>query len=288
MKNTGMKFSLWTDNGALNSKPIFSAFATSLHNNGHDVLYNDMDGDIHVIWSVLWYGRMAPNKIVWDRAKSQGKPVIVLEVGGLKRGTTWKVAINGINRDATFGGLHNDSTRADDLGLFLKPWQFNNEQGDIIIACQHNKSHQWRNQKSVQTWLYESIDLIRQYTNRNIIIRPHPRCPIPAIQYEFKNVQVQTPKHVEGTYDDFDFDCTNAYAVVNWSSNPATQAVMQGVPVFVGPDSLAYDVGNHDLARINSPSMPDRTQWLNDIAYTEWTLDEIEQGIPLNRLTSYL
>ena len=34
--------------------------------------------------------------------------------------------------------------------------------------------------------------------------------------------------------------------------------------------------------------MPDRTQWLNDIAYTEWTLDEIEQGIPFNRLTKYL
>ena len=35
---------------------------------------------------------MAPNKNVWDEAQRQGKPVIVLEVGGLKRGTTWKVA----------------------------------------------------------------------------------------------------------------------------------------------------------------------------------------------------
>ena len=80
MKNTGMKFSLWTDNGALNSKPIFSAFATSLHNNGHSVVYNDMDGDVHVIWSVLWYGRMAPNKVIWDEAQRQGKPVIVLSL----------------------------------------------------------------------------------------------------------------------------------------------------------------------------------------------------------------
>ena len=109
-----------------------------------------------------------------------------------------------------------------------------------------------------------------------------------CIQHEFKNVILQVPSHIPNTYDDFDFDVSEAYAVVNCSSNPATQAVMQGVPVFVGPDSLAYDVGNHDLARINSPSMPDRTQWLNDIAYTEWTLVEIEQGIPLNRLTSYI
>ena len=81
---------------------------------------------------------------------------------------------------------------------------------------------------------------------------------------------------------------SDAYAVVNWSSNPATQAVMQGVPVYVGPDSLAFDVGCTNLASINAPVMPDRTQWLNDIAYTEWTIEEISQGIPLNLLTSKL
>ena len=136
--------------------------------------------------------------------------------------------------------------------------------------------------------MFDSIDLIRQYTNRQIVVRPHPRCPIPAIQYEFKNVKVQQPKQIQGTYDDFDFDPTHAYAVVNWSSNPATQAVMAGVPVFVGPDSLAYDVGNSNLAKINNPSMPDRTQWLNDIAYTEWTIEEISTGFPIKRLTSKL
>ena len=64
--------------------------------------------------------------------------------------------------------------------------------------------------------------------------------------------------------------------------------MIQGIPVFVGPDSLAFDVGCTNLASINGPVMPDRTQWLNDIAYTEWTLEEIEQGIPLKRLTSSL
>ena len=283
-----MKFSLWTNNGALNSKPVFTAFATSLLYHGHSVVYNDMDGDIHVIWSVLWYGRMAPNKVVWDEAKRQGKPVIVLEVSGIKRGITWKVGLNGINREANFGPKGNDDTRVKILGLELKPWQYNNEYGDIIIACQHNKSHQWRNQKSVQTWVFESIDLLRQHTNRKIIVRPHPRCPIPGIQFEFPNVVIQQPQQVIGTYDDFDFDTTNAYAVVNWSSNPATHAVINGVPVFVGPDSLSFDVGCPNLASINAPVMPDRTQWLNDLAYTEWTLDEIEQGLPLNRLTSVL
>ena len=211
---------------------------------------------------------MAPNKAVWDEAQRQGKPVIVLEVGGIKRGTTWKVGLNGINKEANFGPMGNDDSRVRKLGLTLKPWKYNNEYGDIIIACQHAHSHQWRNQKSVQTWVFDSIDLLRQHTNRKIIVRPHPRSPIPGIQHEFKNVILQVPSQIPQTYDDFDFDPSDAYAVINWSSNPATQAVIQGIPVFVGPDSLAYDVGCTNLASINGPVMPDRTQWLNDIAYT--------------------
>ena len=169
-----MKFSLWTDNGALNSKPVFDAFATGANLLGHTVSYNDLHADVDVIWSVLWHGRMSPNKAVWEKAKKENRQVIVLEVGGINRGTTWKVGLNGINRDAYFGRLHNNSSRADALGLLLKPWTINQD-GPIIIACQHNKSHQWRNQKTVQTWLFETIDTIRQHTDRKIIIRPHPR-----------------------------------------------------------------------------------------------------------------
>ena len=29
---------------------------------------------------------------------------------------------------------------------------------------------------------------------------------------------------------------------------------------------------------------PDRTQWLNDYAHTEYTVEEISQGIPLKKL----
>ena len=64
MKNTGMKFSLWTDNGALNSKPIFDAFGSSLLDNGHTVAYNDVDCDVDVIWGVLWYGRTTKFKSI--------------------------------------------------------------------------------------------------------------------------------------------------------------------------------------------------------------------------------
>jgi hypothetical protein len=38
--------------------------------------------DVAVIWSVLWQGRMAGNKKVWDDFRSQGKPVVVVRSWG--------------------------------------------------------------------------------------------------------------------------------------------------------------------------------------------------------------
>jgi hypothetical protein len=275
-----MKFSLWTQYGALNSKPVFDAFANSLNNNGHDVAYNDLSADINVIWSVLFNGRMAGNKAVWE----QQKPTIVLEVGGINRGTTWKVGLNGINRDAYFGPSGNSSDRVRLLGLQVKPWKYD---GEYILVCgQHDKSLQWKDMPAMATWVHDTITFIRAQTDRPIIFRPHPRCPLPAIEHDFKGVKRQDPKQIKDTYDDFDMQFNNIWATVSWSSNPAIHSIINGVPAFTGPSSLAFDVAEQNLRNIENPLYGDRTQWLNDYAHTEYTIQEISQGMPIKYLTS--
>ena len=277
-----MKFSLWTQYGALNSKPVFDAFANSLNNNGHDVAYNDISADVNVIWSVLFNGRMAGNKAVWE----QQKPTIVLEVGGINRGTTWKVGLNGINRDAYFGPSGNSSDRVRLLGLQVKPWKYD---GEYILVCgQHDKSLQWKDMPAMATWVHDTITFIRAQTDRPIIFRPHPRCPLPAIEHDFKHVKRQEPLQIKGSYDDFDMQFDNIWATVSWSSNPAIHSIIDGVPAFTGPSSLAFDVAEQNLRNIENPLYGDRTQWLNDYAHTEYTIEEISQGIPLKHLTSKL
>ncbi len=276
-----MKFGLFTHNGALNSKPVFEAFANGVAHLGHEVVYNDINADVAVIWSVLWHGRMSANKNVWDTFIKQNKKVIVLEVGALFRGTTWKVGINGINKDATFPKGNNNSDRATQFGLELKPW--NTDGSKIVICTQHDKSEQWTNMPTINQWVGNMVNDIRAYTDKEIIIRPHPRCKI-----NIPGVRTIIPKQIPGTYDDFDLEFDDVYAVVNWSSNPATQAVMAGIPVYTGPSSLAWDVSIKDLQNINDPKLHDRTQWLNNLAYTEWSVPEISQGIPIKHLTSEL
>jgi hypothetical protein len=279
-----MKFSLWTHNGALNSRPVFDAFDHSLVAAGHDVLYNDINADVNVIWSVLWNGRMARNEAIWN----QTKPVIVLEVGGIKRGTTWKVGLNGINRDAYFGDMGNSNDRATLLNLEVKPWRTDGEY--ILIAGQHDKSLQWQTMPRMSNWFLNTYDEIRKHTDRLIIFRPHPRCRLEHIERGLKNVYRQEPRHVTNTYDDFDMGFDNVWATISYSSNPGIHSCINGVPAFVSTHSLAYDVANDIdfLHHIEQPLMPDRTQWLNDYAHTEYTIEEIAAGLPLKNLTPKL
>ena len=278
-----MKFSLFTDYGASNSKPVFEAFAESLLAAGHEVSYNDNKADVAVIWSVLWHGKMEPNKKVFDRFSIKGKPVIVLEVGGIKRGTTWKVGLGGVNREAYFAPKGNDDSRAKQLGLELKPYELGEK---IYIIGQHTKSHQWRDESDIKYWTHNTCHEIRQVSDRPIVIRPHPRCLFDIDHFAMPNVELQLPKKIPNTYDDFDFDISDAYAVIAPTSNTGPQSVIAGKPIWTWPASLAYPVSNTSLRMIEKPLMPDRQQWLNDYAHTEYTLEEISQGIPLKHLTN--
>tara|TARA_Y100001937_G_scaffold122580_1_gene184010 strand:- start:583 stop:1458 length:876 start_codon:yes stop_codon:yes gene_type:complete len=285
-----MKISCFTNYGPLNSKPVFQAFLNSVKNAGDTVLENTDDGncDVAVIWSVLWQGKMAKYRNIWQTYRNKNKPVVVLEVGGIKRNTTWKIGINGINREADFANQNVDGERWKKFNIKLQPWD---QTGDKIIICgQHSNSHQWRNNPPMTTWFDQQIAQIRKHTDKPIVIRPHPRNGVSLNASKYQNVKVVTPQRDRRTYDDTDLAerLKSAWAVVSHSSNPAMTAVFSGIPVYVSEASLSYDVGNVSYKNINHPNMPDRQQWANKLAYTEWWTDEIEQGLPWSRIKKRL
>ena len=284
-----MRIEAWPMHGPLNSKTIFQKFIQSMKDTGEDVHINkETNGDVAVIWSVLWRGRMQSYKSVWERYRRAGKPVIVIEVGGLRRNLSFKIGINGINRDADFANQEFDDTRWPLFKHELRPW---NPTGDLIVICgQHDTSEQWKGLPKMSNWIEQQISEIRKYTSRPILVRPHPRNTITIDEKKFSNVKVRLPKRDFRTYDDTDFKATleRTWAVVNHSSNPAMEAVIKGIPVFVSESSLCHDVGNIKLADINTPAMPNRHSWAHKLAYTEWFEDEIEKGLPWARIKARL
>lgn len=273
-----MKISLFDNFGALNSGPVFRAFEQGLGALGIRSASHDLDADVAVIWSHLWSGRMRHNQEIWKTFRDTGRDVIVLEVGMLKRSRTWKIGLNGVNRRAWFG-QGGQGNRAQMLGIHLQPWR----QGEnIVIAVQRSDSEQWSGLPEPKTWVEQTVAKIKSITDRPIVVRPHPRQRIGNIS----GVIVRQPQPLINTYDGFDFDAdlANAWCVINENSGPGCQSVIAGVPAFVGTDSLAAPVANLGLLDIEKPWMPDRTAWLEDIAHTEWTTEEIASGYPLQRL----
>jgi hypothetical protein len=273
-----MKISLFNNFGAKNSVPVFQAIAQGLVAQGHTVVYHDTTADAAVIWSMLWAGRMRSNREVYTLFRRQGRPVIVAEVGMIQRGKTWKIGVNGTG----IGSYNFDNlvpNRAATLGLSLKPWRSGT---NIVIAMQRHDSEQWHDQPPINQWLESTVAEIRKHSNRPIVIRPHPRsgCQIPP------GCLIDRPHFNAGSYDDFDFErvLDTAHCVLNWNSGPGPQAVIHGVPAFVGPTSLASPIANWDLSQIEKPPRPDRTQWLEELVHTEWTVEEIKTGLPFQRL----
>jgi hypothetical protein len=282
-----MKLSIFPNFGALNSIPVFEAFTQGAKNIGYEVVTHDLNADVYVIWSVLWHGRMAQNKPIWDYAKKNKKPVLVLEVGCLRRGETWRVGLNHVNNLGFFAHTTNlIPNRSKKLGIQLQPWSTTGS--SILICGQHSKSEQWINKPDPLTWVKNIVDTIKIRTNRPIIFRPHPRDYQWARHLSYKGIKIRIPNKIQGSYDSFDFedDLSNAWAVVNPSSNTGILSVINGVPAFVDNESLAVSVADTTLSTIEHPSNPRREEWLEQLCHTEWTIEEISKGIPLERLFS--
>lgn len=273
-----MKFRLYQQYGALNSPPVFQAFREGVKNSGHE-LSNDDDA-IPVIWSVLWLGRMASNELVYKSAIKKNIPVVIIEVSNFNRGITWRISKNNINRLGHFGNeIDLDNDRPRKLGLSLQPMNAKRK-ATVLVTTQHSKSLQWQNMPSTDEWLKQTIDKIKQHTDRPVVVRPHPR----ALVRNFpQGVTIETPRKLPNTYDDFDLRYDH-HCIINHNSGPTVQAVYKGCPAICHSTGLAFEV-SEDWNNLDDPKFKgDRDQWLIKISHTEWKLDEISKGIPIKRL----
>lgn len=271
---------------AKNSVPVISAMLTSLRQAGVSTQENSWDADAAIIWSVLWAGRMAANQAVWSHYRSLGRPVIVIDVGALYRGETWKIALNSITADGYYGHTENlDWDRPRRLGISLAINLTCNPR--IVIAAQHARSLQVAGLVSMEGWVIQQVEQLRTVTDRPIVVRPHPRSPLDSagLVHLPPDVIIEHPVKIVNTYDSHNlaFDC---HAMVNHNSGPGIQAAIAGTRPIVDVSSLAHPVSiTH--ADIDRPYDQDRDQWLVELCHTEYTVEEINKGLWLRRLETH-
>jgi hypothetical protein len=279
-----MKLAYFPKHCALNSHEPMQAFLSSCRNNGIELAENSLDADAAVIWSVTWAGRLQGNESVYQTYRQTGRPVIVLEVGALHRGYTWKIAVNNITANGFYG--HRDNLDWDRPAKLKLPKASTAPPcPSILIAAQHSRSLQVEQLASVDQWIQNTVREIKTHTDRPIVLRPHPRSRVDA-ELLPADVVVQTPLKIPGTHDNFDIDYQH-HAVINYNSGAGVQAALAGAVVIVDPTSLAYPVSN-SITTIEQPVDIDQTLWRVEIAHTEYLTDEIERGLWIPRLAPQL
>ena len=160
------------------------------------------------------------------------------------------------------------------------------QDGDYILLCMQKVGDASLRGADVFAWTEQSVNQIRQYTDKKIIIRPHPLYRKSAQHNTLKekvlavaDVHWQEADITKPNFRPIAEQLKNAWCTVTYSSGTGIDAVINGVPnVACDTGSMVYDVSSKDIAEIENPYRGDKTEWANKIAHCQWNIDEFESG----------
>ena len=169
----------------------------------------------------------------------------------------------------------------------------------ITIALQRPldaslKSSERLRPEKYMSWIIKTISQLQHKTDLPIHIRSHPD----SLQQEDEQKWLQSVKNKIS--DDVIWDTSpvpfktameNCALCVTYNSGASVDAALLGVPVMAcDPGSFAWDISIHNTENWN-PNIsytPARQQWLNNLSYMEWSIEEMEEGLPWQHLRQEL
>jgi hypothetical protein len=148
-----------------------------------------------------------------------------------------------------------------DLGITLKDYRHH---GNHILLCLQRNGGWSMKEYDVQEWALATINEIRKYSDRPIIIRGHPGDKAAKEYLDPRSPKCRLKNLPNVTFSDFNRtllqDLQGAWAVVNHNSSPVVGAAIEGYPIFVTDPikSQCREIANIDISRIEAPDCPDR------------------------------
>ncbi len=283
------------------------AFATSLSRAGHDMEWVEAASyrtcNLAVIYGFPGLGGQGRRHAVRQSITAAHKRTVLIvetplfgrKVPALKRGILpfiirrpdetfdrFRVSLNGCFWDD--GIFCNEPTEAGrwsalrkELGLEVKDYRKHGEH--LLLAGQVPGDASLRG-VDILGWMENTARELADASDRPIVIRPHPRSDHNALASMMR--RLQTVRRIAwdvkpgGSLRD---SLTNAWATVTFSSGAAIDSLLMGIPaISMCPSSMAWPVTDHDIQKVNLPTLYDRHPWLDQLAHSQWTIAEIESG----------
>ena len=274
-----MKVGVFYPNNNQEHLAVLTAFATGIKRKGVDVemipleLYKPVD--MAVVFGVHKKGMPIsyPRGRVIREQTAARLPVIVLEKGYVHRREYYAAGFGGLNGRAFFNNEDSPSDRWEQLKVELRPPQLN-PKGHFLV-CGQVPTDASVQHIDIHKWTENMCKFISSHTKNKVIFRPHPLAR--HITPEIAGVETSSRTLME--------DFENCRAVVTFNSNAAVDAAIEGIPTFAeDKGSMAFSVSANKIAYMQNPVTLKRTQWANDLAYTQWTLQEMANGLPWEHL----
>lgn len=207
------------------------------------------------------------SRSIFDAYREAGAPVVFWDKGYSRRGYR-RVAVGDFQPNGYFQREPRPADRWEGLGIKLASYAGGGDA--ILFDGASNKYCLWQGLGDWLEWGQAMIDRIAANTDRPIIYRPRPS----------HNGAVAL-RGAELSTRPLEEDFARSAIVVSHGGNIGFDAICASVPHFAIGDSIARPLSETDWSRVGDPRIPShdrRRQWCHDLAYCQWTLDEIESG----------
>ena len=177
-----------------------------------------------------------------------------------------------------------------DLSINLLPM---NNKGKHIVVCLQRDGGWSMGPIPISAWVKNTISEIRKYSDRTIILRPHPKDKqavktyLPELKkyYKYDNTVKFSSQDTP-----LDLDIAKAWCVVNNNSSSIVGPIIKGIHAFITDPTTSQcaEVSNTDFSCIENPKEFDRERWLERISMFHWKFSELEDGSAWRHMRNYV
>lgn len=250
---------------------VGEALIEGVMNSGDEVTGHYGDADV-----IIAYGLGRSHPTLHEGARQENMPNVLVDFGYWRRNfemysdkNHYRMSLRHPHPDEYIMHMGETEERFSSYNKQIEPWKMDGEY--ILLADIGRKSYGFFGME-YQSWAKESIEKLRQHTDRPIVYRAKPSSSaegdaLPGVS--FSNPMKESIKQA----------LKNAYVVVTYHSNVGCDALLAGVPIFV-QQGAAKPMGLQDLSKIETPYYPTtRFPFFCNLAYCQWSVAEIREGL---------
>ena len=285
----------------LTDKKIIDATSSVLkglnkkYNKIHEIIYVEFNNfklikcDYAIIWNVFCKFKQNTlyRKKVEEFQKKNNDKLIVIENGFINRENYISIGYDHISNFGNYPKFPYNEDRLKKLDLQIKNMSYNTNINKNILFCTQLPWDTQVQDVDYSKWIIDTINILKKHTKRQIVIRKHPKSrPKNGFDYFdnyfFKKNNLDVIISDKSIEDDF----KDSYCVIAFNSTILVDAVINGIPVLSGSEtSIVNDICIKDISTVENLhkfSNEDIKKCLSLVAYKQWNLDEISQGIPFD------